>query len=295
MTTILSPASGFWLLTSGFWLLASGIARSAETPWWNDDFKRRAVVELPAGAAGAVRLELPAGAKPGEVRVVAGNEPLEHWAQTLELSAVRVMTPDPKEHARFPRLLAAGNGDLLLTYRVGQAHAASDSRIVQRISKDKGRTWSPEQTICEFEKGVSAQNVIMLAAPSGRIIGWVSRYEFKNKGRERVHQVWSWSDDHGATWAPWTRFDPSNERSSYYMTDAIALADGGLLAIDAAFPPTGGGNCFAQVWRSDDGGKAWKVIGRLTEPAENLGDEVGLLETRPGEVLCLLRDRRGKT
>lgn len=214
-------------------------------------------------------------------------------APALEMGDVRQMTPDA--NARFPRLVEARNGDILLTYRVGRAHAASDSFIALRVSKDKARTWGPERSICAFEGGVSAQNVIMLVAPSGRVIGWVSRYEFNNKGHERVHQVWSWSDDHGETWGPWKRFDPSDGRSSYYMTDAIALRDGTLLAVDAAFPPTGSGNCFAQAWRSEDGGRTWAVASRLTEPAENLGDEVGIIETGPCEVMCLLRDRRGKT
>lgn len=268
---------------------------AAQTPWWNPDFKQRAPLDLSSAQPGLVRVDLPAGAKPEESWAVAGGQLLEQWTPTLEMTDVRLMTSNPDENARFPRLLEAGNGDLLLTYRIGHAHAASDSHIAQRISKDKGRTWLAEQNICQFENGVSAQNVIMLATPAGRIVAWVSRFEFKNKGHERAHQFWSQSDDHGATWAPWKRFDPSNERSSYYMTDAIALAGGGLLAIDAAFPPSGAGNCFAQAWRSEDGGGTWEVASRLTEPAENLGDEVGILETRPGEILCLLRDRRGTT
>jgi hypothetical protein len=269
-------------------------AKAADAaPWWNAEFRAREAVTLPEGTTGLVRVNVPAGAKADEIRVVAGGQPVPHWTQTLELSDVQA--PAPEATARFPRLNEAKNGDLLLTYRAGKSHAASDGFIALHVSKDKGKTWGPQRNICDFGKGVSAQNIILLPTPSGRILAWASRFEYMNKGHERVQQEWSWSDDNGATWAPWKRFDSSNERSSYYMTDAIALRDGSLLAVDAAFPASGGGNCFAQAWRSEDGGKTWAVVSKLTELAENLGDEVGLLETAPGEVLCLLRDRRKQT
>ena len=214
--------------------------------------------------------------------------------ESFELGDLRVMS-GPEVNARFPRLVAANNGDLLLTYKVGSAHASSDAAIVLRISHDRGKTWGPERNLCAFEQGVSAQNVILLPVLAGRVIAWVSRYEYSKKGHERASQVWSVSEDNGATWRAWQRFDASNERSSYYMTDAIALANGKLLAVDATFPAAGAGSCYAQAWRSEDRGDTWRVVSRLTEPAENLGDEVGLIETKPGEVLCLLRDRRGKS
>jgi hypothetical protein len=274
-------------------LMLSSLA-VAETPWWNSAFRQRAAIELPAGASGMICVGLPSEWKAMDLRVVSGEQVLDHWMQTLQMSGVRTMTPDRQFRARFPRLIRAKNGDLLLSYRVGHAHATSDSFIAQRISTDMGKTWSPERSICDFGKGISSQNVIMLPTSSGRIISWVSRYKFLDKGHERVHQVWAWSDNLGTTWSPWTQFDSSDQCNSYYMTDAIATTSG-LLAVDAAFPPTGGGNCFAQVWHSSDEGKTWQVISRLTEPEENLGDEVGLIETAPGEVLCLLRDRRAQT
>lgn len=283
----------FRLMALALTLVALPTAVFAQAPWWDAGYQRRVAVEFPADAAGSVSVPMPQGAKAEETRVVIGGQPVPHWTQSLELSDVQRLAPNTT--ARFPWLVQAKNGDLLLTYRVGRTHAASEAVIALRVSKDGGKTWGPERTICDLGKDVSAQNVILLVVPSGRIYGWVSRFEYLNKGRERQQQVWAWSDDHGATWSPWVRFDSANDRSSYYMTDAIALADGSLLAVDAAFPAAGGGNCFAQAWRSTDGGRTWAVASRLTEPEENLGDEVGLIETSPGEVLCLLRDRRKQT
>jgi hypothetical protein len=87
------------------------------------------------------------------------------------------------------------------------------------------------------------------------------------------------------------RFDRDPSRSTYYVTDAINTSDG-MLACAATFPPTFIGNCWAVMWHSGDGGRTWAVRSNLTSPQENRGDEVALLETKPGEILCLLRGRQ---
>jgi Neuraminidase (sialidase) len=198
----------------------------------------------------------------------------------------------PEIHYGFPRIVRAANRDLLVFYRVGKTHASDHSAIALRISKDQGRSWGQEKILYrDPDPNRSAHNPVALLAPGGRILLWISRYRFNPSPSKREHCAWSWSDDHGNTWCEFTQFDPDTTRSSYYMTDAIQTSDG-LLACNATFPPTGIGNCFAVMWHSSDRGRTWRVRSQLTRLEENRGDEVALLETTPGVILCLLRTRR---
>lgn len=208
----------------------------------------------------------------------------------FELGPVVKAAVGPEGHYGFPRLVRAKDGRLLVFYRIGNEHAAGNSSIGVRHSTDDGKTWSDERIVWRAPNGTSAHNPVALVTRSGEVILWISRYVFSEKNHERQHQVITRSTDHGLTWSVPEPFDKSTERSSYYMTDAIQTTDG-LLACDAAFPPSGAGSCFVQVWHSADDGKTWQVISQLTKTDENFGDEVGLLETEPGVILCVLRHR----
>jgi hypothetical protein len=208
----------------------------------------------------------------------------------FEVGSVARVAVGPEGHYGFPRLVRAADGRLLLFYRIGNAHASGDASIGVRHSTDDGTTWSDERIVWRAPTGTAAHNPVALVTRSGRVVLWISRYVYSQPGRERQPCVWCRSDDHGQTWSEPAPFDVSKERSCYYITDAIQTS-GGLLACDAAFPPAGGGSCFVQVWRSTDDGNTWSVASQLTKPDENYGDEVGLLETEPGTILCLLRHR----
>ena len=47
------------------------------------------------------------------------------------------------------------------------------------------------------------------------MILWVSSYGFQSKPKTRDPGYWSWSDDHGESWAPFVRFDNDPSRSVY--------------------------------------------------------------------------------
>ncbi|MEO7650175.1 MAG: sialidase family protein [Bryobacteraceae bacterium] len=213
------------------------------------------------------------------------------FSQTLEVSERRAVAASRKIHYGFPRMVRAVNGDLLLFYRVGVTHVYDPSTIVMRRSSDNGVTWSAEGEIHRDPKpDHSATNTVPLVTPSGRILNWLSSFGFQNPNT-REPTYWRYSDDHGATWSPMQLFDSDKTRSSYYVTDAINTSDG-MLACAATFPPSFAGNCWAVMWHSANGGKTWKVRSNLTSPTENRGDEVALLETSPGSILCLLRARQ---
>ncbi len=212
----------------------------------------------------------------------------------IEVGEKRTIASEPGKHFGFPRMVRAKDSSLLLFYRVGTTHAWDAAINVMRRSRDEGATWTAER---EVSRGSDAEhgsiNAVPLVTPAGRILLWVSDIFIAKPPYRRDPNYWRWSDDHGETWSPLIRFDPDPNRSTYYVTDAIPVSDG-LLAGAATFPPGGVGNCYTVMWHSADGGKTWSVRSLLTKPDENRGDEVGLLETAPGEVLCLLRVRKGK-
>jgi hypothetical protein len=213
-------------------------------------------------------------------------------ALALAFTPPATITANPAVHHGFPRVVRAANRDLLLFYRTGTSHAYDHSSIVLRRSRDNGRSWLPEQVLySDPDPGRSAHNPVALVTPSGRVLLWISTFRFSTNPQRRETGSWSFSDDHGQTWAPFRIFDADSTRSTYYVTDAIRTSDG-LLAAAATFPPSGVGNCHVLLWHSADGGLTWKVRAQLTAPEANRGDEVALLEQAPGHLLCLLRTRR---
>lgn len=212
--------------------------------------------------------------------------------QRIEFTKPVAIVSAPGVHYGFPRLVRAANGHLLMFYRIGRSHASDHSSVALRRSEDEGRTWLAEQVLyADPDPDRSAHNPVALVTPGGRVLLWISTYRFKPPPAKRETGSWSWSDDHGKTWAPFRVFDAVGTRSSYYMTDAILTADG-MLASNATFPPSGVGECYALMWHSADGGRTWQVRSQLTKPEDNRGDEVALLELAPGRLLCLLRTRR---
>lgn len=283
-------------------LAVSGRVVSAQSvaadPWYSQAWPQRAAVQLPAEARGLVRVALPAEISAETIRCLATRRgrtgpvaPLPHWTQSMEMTEPVRLAAAADVHYGFPRMVKAANGDLLLLYRVGTSHASDDSAIALRISTDEGQSWSDERILWRDQAGTSAHNPVALVTPSGRIVLWVSRYEYSQTPAVRRPCLWSTSEDHGRTWSEFRQFDASSQRSCYYMTDAIVASDG-LLAANATFPPGGVGACYTTIWHSADDGQTWTVRSNLTAPQENLGDEVALLETTPGTILCLLRDRR---
>ncbi|MBL8231745.1 MAG: exo-alpha-sialidase [Bryobacterales bacterium] len=223
--------------------------------------------------------------------------PLITAAASGKTTAIRHTPPAPVVsaagvHYGFPRIVRAANGHLLLFYRIGTTHAYDYSSVAMRRSPDNGNTWSAEKVLFrDPDTARSAHNPVAVVAADKRVILWVSRFRFSPTPHRREPGAWAWSDDHGESWSPFETFDTDASRSSYYMTDVIRTSDG-LLGSNATFPPSGIGNCYALQWHSADNGRTWKVRSQLTAPEANRGDEVGLIERSPGEILCLLRTRR---
>lgn len=208
--------------------------------------------------------------------------------RTIAVGEERIVALHGDTQYRFPRLNRLNDGRLVLFYRVGLTHMSDSGGIAMRTADPRGETWSRPKLIHVNPDGYSAQNVVECMCRDGGIVLFISRFEFGPHIKH--HTYWIRSDDAGETWSEPDIFDGESGRRSYYVTDAIRTYDG-LLACSSTFVPPGVEPCYNLMWHSADDGKSWQVRSELTRPEENLGDEVAMLETSPGSILLILRDR----
>tara|TARA_Y100001934_G_scaffold2464_1_gene3819 strand:- start:8176 stop:10098 length:1923 start_codon:yes stop_codon:yes gene_type:complete len=270
----------FWLLTVTHLV--------GESPWWARRWTERQSVRT--GGAW-VRVPYEAGIAKGRFVDLVGAEELPHWTQTIEVSDLQSIAVDPAVHYGFPRLIRAKDGRLLLFYRVGISHAKDPATIAQRTSFDGGGSWSAERIIHRDPDGYSAHNPVAVVAPDGRVLLFVSSYNFRH--RRKLPMYWAHSDDHGETWSSFTKFDEHPSRSTYYMTD-VERTDSGLFGMSAGFAADARTQCHNIFWYSKDG-RDWTIRSFHTQPAENRGDEVDLFHLSGERFMVFHRDRRQQT
>ncbi len=272
-------------------ILSSGAALGAtepQAPWWSSVWAHRQTVETEGAWC---RLPYDRSLIKGRFVDPSAVKTLPHWGQSIELYDARPIAVDPKVHYGFPRLIRAGDGRLLLFYRVGKSHASDPATIAVRQSRDDGANWSEERIIHRDPDGYSAHNPVAVTAADGRVLLFVSSYNFRD--RRKLPMYWSHSDDHGETWAPFSRFDTDPSRSTYYMTD-IERTEVGLFGMSAGFAPDARTQCHNLFWFSPDG-RDWKLRSMQTRPEENRGDEVDIFHTEGDRFMVFHRDRRQQT
>lgn len=269
------------------WLL-SVMAVTAASPWWSQRWTHRQSVEVSGPWA-----RIPFDEEMAKGRFIDPQAPTElsHWTQTIGLSDPRSIAVDPLVHYGFPRLIRAKDGRLLLFYRVGVSHAQDPAAIAQRTSFDQGGSWSDERIIHRDPDGYSAHNPVAITAADGRVLLFVSSYNFRD--RRKLPMYWAHSDDHGESWSEFTKFDTHPSRSTYYMTD-IERTDTGLFGMSAGFAPDARTQCHNLFWFSPDG-RDWKLRSFQTRPAENRGDEVDVFHLSGDRFMVFHRDRRRQT
>jgi hypothetical protein len=250
-------------------------------------------VVVPSNAPDHLRIAIPEGADPETIRVTDSGtgKVLPHWTQWIEMSRPVDVASSAGIHYGFPRMVRTRSNDLLLFYRTGTTHANDPAFIAMRRSSDNGLTWSAERIVeRDPDPNHSTHNPVALVAPSGRIMLWVSSWGYRASPATADKGYWSWSEDDGHTWAPFTIFDRDPSRSIYYFTEGV-VTSGGMLISGDTFPAGGLGNAHSLLWHTSDGIQ-WKPWANLTDPALNVGDEVAINETEPGVLLCIQRARR---
>lgn len=257
-------------------------------PWWAEHWALRQEVN----AAGEwCRIPYDQASAMGRFVDPAALESLPHWSQTIELSDAKPIAVGPRVHYGFPRMIRAADGRLLLFYRVGTSHASDPATIAMRTSTDDGATWSAERVIHRDPDGFSAHNPVAAVAPDGRVILFVSSYDFED--RRKLPMYWAHSDDHGETWSAFAKFDTDPSRSTYYMTD-VERTDAGLFGMSAGFAPDARTQCHNLLWFSPDG-RDWELRSAQTLPEDNRGNEVDVVHQRGEDFMVIHRDRRSET
>jgi hypothetical protein len=267
---------------------ATPLRAESPAPWWSEQWTQRQNVNV---AGEWCRIPYDQAAATGRFVDPVALEALPHWAQTIELSDARLIAADPRVHYGFPRMIRAADDRLLLFYRVGTSHASDPATIALRTSTDDGATWSAERIIHRDPDGFSAHNPVAVVAQDGRVLLFVSSYDFK--GRRKLPMYWAHSDDHGETWSVFTKFDTDPSRSTYYMTD-IERTDAGLFGMSAGFAPDARTQCHNLLWFSSDG-RDWELRSVQTLPEDNQGNEVDVVHQHGENFMVIHRDRRSET
>ncbi|MFT5468459.1 MAG: hypothetical protein ACI8UO_003568 [Verrucomicrobiales bacterium] len=260
----------------------------SQAPWWAETWALRQSVDAEGEWC---RIPYDQVVAMGRFVDPAALETLPHWSQTIELTGANPIAADPSVHYGFPRLIRSADNRLLVFYRVGTSHASDPSTIAMRTSLDDGANWSDERIIHRDPDGFSAHNPVAAVAGDGRVVLFVSSYDFSD--RRKLPMYWSHSDDHGETWAPFVKFDTDPSRSTYYMTD-IEKTDTGLFGMSAGFAPDARTQCHNLFWFSPDG-RDWELRSSQTQPEENRGDEVDVFHTGDDDFMVFHRDRRQQT
>ncbi len=215
---------------------------------------------------------------------------------------------DSASYSAFPHVVRLEGEELLLAFRQaprhpsGVRHTHPRSLITVIRSKDAGRTWDAENAAQLAAGGGQEFGLIHLG--KGRVGGALAAHEvFPEDEAERagvdhthpreypfrsVGALWCASDNDGLTW----RVDrtllvgPGKQACA----PPIRLQDGTLMI--PAYGAIGRSKIGSSLlYRSQDQGASWSegIIIAQGRPASRAYQEPVLMETAPGQLLCMMR------
>jgi len=152
-------------------------------------------------------------------------------------------------HAYFPSAIPLGDGEVLVSYNLGQAFESEDLRIHLSRSTDGGRTWSDEGRLGVPEIGVGvSEGVKMVVVGDGTIAGLLQRHDRRElPGAGLTHSETlgfvptrfetTGSSDGGRTWSEPVEVVPPIEGPEWELCAPITeLSDGRWLLITSTWP-----------------------------------------------------------
>ena len=204
--------------------------------------------------------------------------------RTVPPSQTAFVARDPAMWQGFAGLCLTPGGRLVLGVKQAYGHGASRwQRVVAMTSADRGRTWTPPDTLAEgdFDRGlpfVATGGLYLTALRDGRVLmhyfseGWPER--------RPTTPLLRISDDGGENWSP----ERAMTGGPGFRQDGAVLerSNGELLVY------TG----LNRLLRSLDRGLTWEVFGDPVVPEDcplQLG-EVCLAETAGGRLVLLMRE-----
>jgi sialidase-1 len=205
---------------------------------------------------------------------------------------------------RIPALIVTARG-ALLAFCEGRRGSASDSGdidLLLRRSTDRGRTWTPVQTVVDFEDGTAGNPAPVVDRRNGAILllltrnpGRVTERQIVEGGLTGARTVWlTRSTDDGATWSAPVEITPQVKRPewTWYATgpgNGIQLRSGRLL-IPCDHIGRDDRAMRSHLIYSDDGGRNW-AVGAVAEEKTN---ESAVAEARDGSVVLNMRSYHGR-
>jgi predicted neuraminidase len=200
---------------------------------------------------------------------------------------------DPNNRYGFnhaPSVVLLPDGHLLAVWFSGPFEASVNQLILGSFSSDEGRTWSLPEVVQDFPRKsdfdpafIRDGNRVWFFFSAGR---WNRYPDVRDSAHEVGVQSFStymrYSDDSGQSWSPPVAITPQHGS----RTNGIKLSTGELLLPMEDFV-----GHEASVLKSREGGKNWKLVGRVTSPAG--ADEPTIAELSSGSVLMILRTHDG--
>ncbi|MCR8631241.1 sialidase family protein [Paenibacillus radicis (ex Xue et al. 2023)] len=177
-------------------------------------------------------------------RLAAGSE---QWSIPVQLSN------DQERSEQNPLLFQAPDGKLWLFHTSNEPHNQKTSRVVVRISEDRGLTWGPSEVLFDGTGIFLRQPLLVL-----RNGHWVlPAYYCKLDGHYSVVQI---SEDEGKSWKQYEVQDSIHR----VQMSVVERSDGTLFAV---FRSRQADRVYTSV--SDDNGKTWTAPVRSELPNNN--------------------------
>lgn len=196
---------------------------------------------------------------------------------------------DPGEHLGFPGFIVAPNGDLVMSYRRGEAHAGANGSVVVRRSTDGGATWTAEQTVAS-SASYDYRGGGLARLSDGRLAMTLGRQLTGQLDTPDGAEV-TFSDDNGVTWSTPVLIDMPHTVMGFSQSRILELPGGDLIV------PTWGrsnGASFtrsATVSRSTDGGATWSHLATIGDgPTDSLWyNEAEIVRVDGGRLVAIIR------
>lgn len=188
-------------------------------------------------------------------------------------------------------MTVAPNGDLVMSYLLGDSHTTNWDEVYIMISDDKGSTWGAPTKIFDFQDDGGSSTMYIpqffTAHSDGRLLLKAGKVV---SGSLVIDGLAYWeSDDNGDTWSSPIAV-PGNGTDYDWGGGGpiIELANGDLL-FPYRYRDTGDGTLWTTaVSKSVDGGDNWAVFTDIAQGTQY--DEPGLVQLANDDIICLIRD-----
>lgn len=220
------------------------------------------------------------------------------------------------DYHQGPALYPFAGGRILMCWGAYDIQECSnDGVVLYSDSFDHGETWaSPQVWMASPNAVVSHLQFALLAGTSeARMIYREGHYygaqddrrrkaslQWANYAESPMHLLYKRSRDGGATWDPPAAIAPvvvMGRRAPYYGApeQLLQLSNGTLLLLVVYLDPERREpqHYNVAVLRSEDGGDIWQKIGDFTVPEERGAMEPSLVETEPGSLYGVIRNKSG--